>query len=102
MGEVVTTRLKADNLRLFDKEVRDNNLYVFVSAVTTETNTRLSAVNSIQNKNLFLEKTLFGKKIFPGDVRYMIKYHAWQKDQVYVQYDDTVDLKVLCCSRPKQ
>ena len=93
MGEVVTTRLKADNLRLFDKEVRDNNLYVFVSAVTTETNTRLSAVNSIQNKNLFLEKTLFGKKIFPGDVRYMIKYHAWQKDQVYVQYDDTIDLE---------
>lgn len=93
MAEVLTTRLKTDNLRVFYNDIQDNDYYVFVSSVATEPGQRVDAVNSIGSKNLFLEKVLFGKKVFNSDIKFMIKLHLWQKDEVYVQYDDQVDLE---------
>ena len=93
MAEVLTTKLKNDNVRLFYQDLQDNDYYVFVSSVATDPLTRIDAVNSQYSKNEFLEKTLFGKRVFNSDVKFMIKYWPWQKDQVYVQYDDKVNLE---------
>lgn len=91
MSEVLTTSLNTDTLRLFKDDIQANDFYIFVSSVTTGLN-RLSAVDSQYNKNLFLEKTLFGKEINNDDVKYLIKYYPWQKGQTYIQYDDRVNL----------
>lgn len=91
MSEVLTSSLNTNTLRLFQDDLQANDYYIFVSSVTTGLN-RLSAVDSQYNKNLFLEKTLFGKQVANDDIKYMIRYYPWQKGQVYIQYDDRVDL----------
>lgn len=93
MAEVLTTKLKNDTVRLFEEDLQNNEYYIFVSSVSSDELVRISAVNSQYDKNRFLEKTLFGKKIFSTDIKYMIKYYPWQKDQIYTQYDDIVDLE---------
>ena len=93
MAEILTTKYKNDNVRLFYQDLQDNDYYVFVSSIATDALTRIDAVNSGYSKNEFLENTLFGKKIFNSDVKFMIKFYPWQKDTVYTQYDDTVNLE---------
>jgi hypothetical protein len=78
---------------LFFDDIQNNDYYVFVSSIASNALERISAVNSQYSKNKFLENVLFGKKIFNSDVKFMIKYHPWQKDQVYVQYDDKENLE---------
>jgi hypothetical protein len=92
MTEVLATKLKNDTARLFFDNISNNDLYVLVSSVTSGTN-RDRATNSQKSRNAFLENTLFGKKIRPEDLRYMIKYYPWQKDSVYTQYDDNIDME---------
>ena len=91
MTEVLTSKLKSDTTRMFYQDIQDNDFYVFVSSVTQGTN-RLSASNSQGSKIKFLENTVFGKKVLGTDTKFMIKYHPWQKDQTYIQYDDQVDM----------
>lgn len=93
MAEILTSTLKNDTTRMFFDDVQNNDYYVFVSSIASDPLVRVNAVNSQYSKNLFLESTLFGKKIFNSDVKFMIKYYPWQKDQVYVQYDDKEDLQ---------
>ena len=93
MAEILTTKLKNNTTRLFYDDVQNNDYYVFVSSIASDPLTRINAENSQFSKNLFLQNTLFGKKIFNSDVKFMIKYHPWQKDQVYVQYDDRENLE---------
>lgn len=93
MAEILTTKLKNDTTRLFFDVIQNNDYYVFVSSIASDPLTRVNAVNSQYSKNQFLENVLFGKKIFNSDVKFMIKYHPWQKDQVYVQYDDRENLE---------
>lgn len=103
MAEILTTDLSSDTLRLFYNDVQNNDYYIFVSAVTTAVNDRLTAVNAQWSKNNFLEKTVFGKKILNTDVNFMIKYYPWQKGQVFTQYDDRVnfqDDKFYCVVGP--
>jgi len=90
MAEVLTTKLKNDTTRMFMEDIQNNDFYVFVSSVTTDT--RQSATNAQYSKNEFLENTVFGKKVLGSDTKFMIKYHPWQKDATYVQYDDRIDL----------
>ena len=92
MSEVLTTKLKNDTTRMFFQDIQDNDYYVFVSSVSTG-ETRDSASNSQYSRNQFLENTVFGKKILDTDTKFMIKYYPWQKDAVYIQYDDKVDLE---------
>ena len=88
MAEILTTNFKTDTTRLFVDDVLSNDYYLFVSSINgTE------SANHIRSTNDFLEKTLFGKQIFNSDVFFMIKYYPWQKDDVYVQYDDAEDLE---------
>ncbi len=91
MTEVLTSKLKGDTTRRFFADIQSSDFYVFVSSVTQGTD-RVSASNSQYSRNNFLENTLFGKKVNNSDTKFMIKYHPWQKDQVYVQYDDRVDM----------
>ena len=35
---------------------------------------------------------MFGKKVLGSDTKFMIKFYDWQKDAVYVQYDDQEDM----------
>jgi hypothetical protein len=90
MAEVLTTKLKNDTTRMFMEDIQDNDFYVFVSSVSTDTRARAS--NSQYSKNEFLENTIFGKKVLGSDTKFMIKYHPWQKDATYVQYDDRINL----------
>lgn len=88
MPEILTTSYKSDINRLFVSDALTNEkYYLFVSSIDT-----FSPVDSTFSKNEFLEKTLFGKRIFPDDIHYMIRYYPWQRDQVYVEYDDQVNL----------
>ena len=91
MTEVLTSKLKSDTTRMFYADILDNDFYVFVSSVFQGTD-RISATDSQGSKNQFLENTVFGKKVLGSDTKFMIKYHPWQKDQVYVQYDDKKDM----------
>lgn len=93
MADVLTTKLKNNTARAFYQDVQDNDYYVFVSAISQSELIRVDAVNSQYSKNQFLENTVFGKKVFNSDVRFMIKYYPWQKDAVYVQYDDKINLE---------
>jgi hypothetical protein len=90
MAEILTTKLKNDTTRMFMTDIQNNDFYVFVSSITTDT--RQSATNAQYSKNEFLENTVFGKKVLGSDTKFMIKYHPWQKDATYVQYDDRIDL----------
>ena len=92
MAEVLTTKLKNDTLRLFYEDILDNEFYFAVSSIALDALTTVDAVNSQYSKNEFKENMLFGKKVFNSDIKYMIKYYPWQKDSVYTQYDDKVNL----------
>ncbi len=91
MAEVLTTKLKNDTTRMFMEDIQDNDFYVFVSSIATDS--RSTASNSQYSKNEFLENTVFGKKVLGSDTKFMIKFHPWQKDATYVQYDDKVNLE---------
>jgi hypothetical protein len=93
MAEVLTTKLKNDTTRLFYDDVANNEFYIMVSSISDDPLVRIDAVNSFNSKNTFKENIIFGKQVFPSDVKYMIKYYPWQKDAVYTQYDDTKDLE---------
>ena len=88
MAEVLNTSFKSDTTRLFVGDAIANDYYLFVSGITN-----VDPVNSIKSDNDFLSKTLFGKKVATEDTRYMIRYYPWNTGDIYVQYDDTVDLE---------
>lgn len=92
MAEVLTTKLKNDTLRLFYDDIANNEFYFAVSSIALTELTTVDAVNSQYSKNDFKENILFGKKVFNSDIKYMIRFYPWQKDSVYTQYDDKVDL----------
>jgi hypothetical protein len=92
MAEVLTTKLKNDTLRLFYDDIANNEFYFAVSSIALDELSTVDAVNSQYSKNEFKENILFGKKVLNSDIKYMIKFYPWQKDAVYTQYDDKVDL----------
>lgn len=88
MAEVLTTTFKTDSVRKFVEDAKTSDYYVFVSGIESVT-----PINAIASENEFLSKVLFGKKIRTFDMHYMIRYYPWQTGEVYVQYDDIVDLE---------
>jgi len=95
MAEILTTKLKNDVTRMFYQDILDNEFYFAISSIATGELTRIDAANSLYSKNEFRENILFGKRVFPEDVKFMIKYYPWQKDSVYAQYDDQIDIESL-------
>lgn len=93
MAEVLTTKLKNDTTRLFYNDILDNEFYVMVASISTDPLVTIDSKNSLFSKTQFKENILFGKQVFKDDVKYMIKYHPWQKDSTYDQYDDISDLE---------
>ena len=93
MAEILTTKLKNDVTRMFYQDILDNEFYFAISSTVLTVNDRVDAVNSLWSKNEFSENILFGKKVFEDDVKFMIKYYPWQKDSVYTQYDDRIDIE---------
>ena len=87
MAEILSNSFKTDVTRLFIDDLANNDYYVFVSGIDT-----FSPEDAQASKTGFLERTLFGKKIAPADIHFMIKYYPWQVGQVYTEYDDTVNL----------
>lgn len=88
MSEILSTNFRSDVTRLFvDDATTNQDYYLFVSAIS-----EFNPADSIFSKNQFLEKTLFGKKILPEDIHFMIRFYPWQKDLVYEEYDDNSDL----------
>lgn len=90
MSTVVTSNYRSDLTRLFAEDSFINDYYLFVSSTANTT-----VLNTNNSKRDFLEKTLYGKKIDPDFVFYMIKNYPWQINTVYAQYDDTADLSGL-------
>ncbi len=98
MAEILSTNFKNDLTRLFVDDLMSNDYYLFVSSID-----RITVSNSLFSSNQFLEKTLFGKKVLGDDIHFMIKYYPWQRGEVFVQYDDTIDLdgqKFYCVVTP--
>ena len=87
MPEILTSEYKTDACRRFAQDVQNNNYYVMVSSIE-----EFEPDDTQVAKNAFLEKVIFGKKIKPEDTHFMIKYYPWQRDQVFVQYDDNEPL----------
>lgn len=84
---IITSKYRSDTARLFVDDTIINDYYLFVSSTA---NTSVS--NTEKSKKEFLEKTLFGKRIDPQEVFFMIKNYPWEVNTVYDQYDDTVEL----------
>lgn len=87
VGTVVTSNYRADLTRLFVEDVALNNYYLFVSNIDD-----VIVSNSKKSKVNFLENTLFGKRIDPDEVFFMIRNYPWLINSVYDQYDDIEDL----------
>lgn len=84
---IITHKFKTTNTADFKQDFFDSDYYVFVSS------TKISqTINSEKSVNEFLENTLFGKKVNPYEVFFMIDNNRWKYGSVYDQYDDTVDL----------
>jgi len=84
---IITHKFRTNNTNDFKEDFDLSNYYIFVSSVNPST-----TINSEFSKNEFLENTLFGKKVDPNEVFFMIDNTRWQYDTVYDQYDDKVDL----------
>lgn len=87
MAEILSNSFKSDVTRLFIDDLANNDYYVFVSGIDT-----FSPEDAQASKIGFLERTLFGKKVLQTDIHFMIKYYPWQVGQVYVEYDDALNL----------
>ena len=87
MAEILSNSFKSDVTRLFIDDLVNNDYYIFVSGIDT-----FAPVDAQASKAGFLERTLFGKKILPNDIHFMVKYYPWQVGQVYTEYDDNIDL----------
>jgi hypothetical protein len=93
MPEILTTTMKNDITRDFYQELLDNEFYFMISSTVIGELNRIPAVNSLHSKMEFKESILFGKQVFNSDIKFMIKYYPWQKDALYTQYDDLIDLE---------
>lgn len=90
MGIVLDT-LRYSILNDFVQSFYTKNYYIFASSLT---GSDISGNDDASTK-LFFEKTVFGKKVIPSDVLYMIRKTTWLRGAVYDQYDDTADLSKL-------
>jgi hypothetical protein len=84
---IITHKFRTSNTNDFKEDFVNSNYYVFASS-TNISQTR----NTDFSKNEFLENTLFGKKVDPADVFYVIDSNRWINGTIYEQYDNTVDL----------
>lgn len=84
---IITHKFRTNNTNDFKEDFDLSNYYIFVSSVNPST-----TINSEFSTNEFLENTLFGKKVDPNEVFFMIDNNRWQYDTVYDQYDDKIDL----------
>jgi hypothetical protein len=84
---IITSKYRSDTARLFVDDVAFNDYYLFISSTANTT-----ATNTEKSKKEFLEKTIFGKKIAPEEVFFMIRNYPWEIDTVYDQYDDAADM----------
>jgi hypothetical protein len=84
---IITNKFKTSNVTDFKQDFIDSDYYVFVSSTQiTQTNDSEYYINE------FLENTLFGKKINPDEVFFMIDNNRWQSGLIYEKYDDKSDL----------
>jgi len=88
MPEILTTEFKADATRRFANDVENIDYYIFASSIN-----EIIPADTEVSKTEFLEKVIFGKKIKTRDTHFMIKYYPWQRDDVFVQYDDSEELE---------
>jgi hypothetical protein len=51
-----------------------------------------TSINSAKNSAEFLEKTIAAVRCYPKDFSFMIPIRFWQQNEIYTEYDDTVDL----------
>mgnify|MGYP000017301858 CR=1 FL=1 len=58
MTEILTTKYKTDLLRLFYNDLASNEFYVFVSSLTTDPTSRVSAANTKVSEIQFLDNVL--------------------------------------------
>lgn len=70
----------------YQKNILENNFWLF-GANALETTTPTS-VNTTTQEIDILEKTVFGAKLSPGDVTFMLTSIYWEQNVVYTAYDD--------------
>lgn len=104
MAEIITTLFKTDLARNFYTDTQTNEYYIFASAISAAYNDRTDAENTLRSKNLFLDKVIYGKKILPTDVKFMVKYNPWQVGGTFDRYDDAAAMeskKFTCVVGPQ-
>lgn len=88
---VKTSTLKYNTMKMFKDNISSNTCFIFASTLLDIDVT----VNSDRSQRLFLEKTIFGKKILDTDVRFMIKNNLWVSGSIYDEYSDSLDITNL-------
>lgn len=104
MAEILTSWYKADLMRRFYEDTQDNEYYMFIGNDVTDVGAKITSVNSHYSQQRFMNHVLFGKKIDPNDIKFMIKYNPWQKGNVFDEYDDRenlTDKKFFCVVGPQ-
>jgi hypothetical protein len=84
---IITNQFRADTARSFVEDLTFNDYYLFASSTSNTI-----VIDSSVSKNRFLENTLFGKRIDPDEVFFIIKNYPWQENNIFDQYDDTEEL----------
>jgi hypothetical protein len=84
---IINSNFRTSSANFFKDDIINSDYYIFASSTKST-----PGINSNFSTNEFLENTLFGKKIDPDNVFFMINNIRWQADQVYDQYDDKLDL----------
>ena len=87
---IVLDNLRYTTARDFRNSFSSGKYYLFASSLTDQD----ISSNSDRSSRLFFEKTIFGKRILPKDVLFMVRKIIWTPGVVYSPYDDTVDLSV--------
>ena len=104
MAEILTSWYKADLMRRFYEDTQDNEFYMFIGNDVTDVGAKITSVNSHYSQQRFMNHILFGKKIDPDDIKFMVKYSPWQAGNVFDQYDDKENLedkKFYCVVGPQ-
>lgn len=88
---VKTSNLRYNSMKVFRDNLVSNTCFMFASTVSAEA----TAINSDESERIFLEKTIFGKKLGSSSIKFMIKKNLWTAGIVYDQYNDSLDMSIL-------
>lgn len=89
MKKVNSFSYKVENSKNFIDSISSNNYFVFAASFDKK-----GEINdSIRQKREFLERTIFGYKVEPDDVKHLLPINSWTSNTFYDAYDDSLEIE---------